>query len=426
MVDLLVVGGGSRGWTFADWARRHPERASVVAVAEPRDAYRERLGDAHGIPEARRFRDWREALDDGPVADGVVIATLDRDHLEPALAFAARGCGLLIEKPLAPTEAECLEITAAVEAAGVVCAVAHVLRYTPYTRAVKRLLDAGAVGEIVSVDHLEPVGFLHQAHSYVRGNWRREDETGPMLLAKCCHDLDWLSFLLGRRCTAVASFGGLRHFRASERPEGAAERCLDCGLEPRCPYSAPRLYLGMAERGETGWPVDVVTWPPTVANVQAALRDGPYGRCVWACDNDVVDHQVVSLQYEGGATASLTMTGFTRGRGRETRIHGTHGELTGDGEAIEVYDFLTRETTRHAVGAPSDGTTPGTADDASADGGIAGHHDEGDDGVMDAFVAAAAARDPGLVQTAPAETLESHRIAFAAEAARREGRVVRL
>jgi predicted dehydrogenase len=412
-VTLLIVGAGSRGSTFADWARRHPEQARVVAVAEPREAYRERLAAEHGIAPDRRFADWREAAAGGRIADAVVIATLDREHTEPAVAFAAQGYAMLIEKPLAPTEEECVRIAAAVDEAGVVAAVAHVLRYTPYTRLLRRLLDDGAVGEIVAVDHLEPVGFWHQAHSYVRGNWRREEDTGPMLLAKCCHDLDWLSYVIGDRCSAVASFGGLAHFRASERPDGAGERCVACDIESACPYSARRIYLGMAERGETGWPVNVLAWPPTPENVTRALEEGPYGRCVWACDNDVVDHQVVNLHYERGVTASLTMTAFTRMRDRETRIFGTRGELSGNGNAIEVYDFLTRETTRHEVGVHSDGEIPTG-------------HGGGDDGVMADFIAAAAAGDPALVPTSPTETLESHRIAFAAETSRREGRVITL
>jgi predicted dehydrogenase len=408
MVTLLIVGAGSRGSTFADWARRHPSEARVVAVAEPRAVYRDRLGDVHDVPSTHRFADWREAVAHGRVADAVVVATLDRDHTEPALAFAEQGYAMLIEKPLAPTEEECREIAGAVERAGIVAAVAHVMRYTPYTRALKRLLDDGAVGEVVSIDHLEPVGFLHQAHSYVRGNWRREDETGPMLLAKCCHDLDWLSYLVAAPCRAVSSFGSLAHFRRDRRPDGAGDRCVDCAIEADCPFSARRLYLGMAERGETGWPVDVVAWPPTPDNVEQALRDGPYGRCVWACDNDVVDHQVVNLEYASGVTASLTMTAFTRMRARETRIFGTRGELYGNGDTVEVHDFLTRETTMYD-------TTNG--DDL-------GRHGGGDDGVMADFVAAAAAGDPALVPTSPAETLESHRIAFAAEASRRERRVV--
>ena len=344
-VELLIAGGGSRGATFAGWAARHPERARVVAVAEPRRDRREALADAHGVHPDLCFADWRDALGNGRVADAAIVATLDQEHTEPAIALAGQGYDLLIEKPLATTEQECVRIAESVERTGVVAAVAHVLRYTPYTRLVRRLLDEGAVGEVVSVEHLEPVGFWHQAHSYVRGNWRREDEAGPMLLAKCCHDLDWLSHIVGARCEAVSSFGSLGRLRPEHRPDGAADRCLDCAIERNCPYSARRIYLDAAERGDTGWPVDVVAWPPTPGNVEAALRDGPYGRCVWACDNDVVDHQVLAMEYDGGVTATLTMTAFTRMRDRETRIFGTAGELYGDGASVEVHDFATRETT---------------------------------------------------------------------------------
>jgi predicted dehydrogenase len=407
-VELLILGAGSRGAMFADWAARHPEAARVVAVAEPRAAYRDRVGDAHGIPAERRFTGWRDALEAGRMADAVVIATLDRDHLEPAVAFAELGCALLIEKPLAPTEAECLEIVDAVERTGVIATVAHVLRYTPYTRLVERLLAAGAVGDIVSIQHLEPVGFWHQAHSYVRGNWRREEETGPMLLAKCCHDLDWLGHLIGRPCTAVSSFGDLTHLRRSQRPAGAGDRCLECAIEPECPFSARRIYLERAERGETGWPLDVLAWPPTYENVLAAVREGPYGRCVWDSDNDVVDHQVVALEYEGGVTATLTMTAYTSMRGRQTRIFGTRGELYGDGRFVEVYDFLSDAVSRHDAGEAT-----------SAHGG-------GDDEVIAGFVAAVAAGDQSLAPTTPAATLESHRIAWAAEESRHERRVIEL
>jgi len=408
-LEILVTGAGSRGATYADWAARHPERARVVAVAEPRDAYRDALGEVHGIPPERRFRDWREAADAGRLADAVVISTLDREHLEPALAFSAQGYAMLIEKPLAPTAEECRAIVEAVERSGVVAAVAHVLRYTPYTRLLKRLLDEGVAGDVVSIEHLEPVGWWHQAHSFVRGNWRREDETGPMLLAKCCHDLDWLSYLIGRPCTSVSSFGSLIEFRPERRPEGAGERCVACAIEPDCKYSAKKQYLPMAERGDTGWPVNVVAWPPTVENVSAALEHGQYGRCVWRCDNDVVDHQVVNLGYDGGVTASLTMTAFTTMRERETRIFGTNAELYGDSSSVTVRDFASGEEIRHEVEEE-----------------ITSKHGGGDDGVMADFVAAALAGDPALVPTSPALTLESHRIAFAAERARREGRVVEL
>src|SRR5690349_11354302 len=197
-VSLIVVGAGQRGTGYARWARRHPERAIVVAVAEPSPARRARLAAEHGITPQNAVSDWTELAGRGRLADAVLICTQDRMHAEPAEAFAALGYHILLEKPMAPDEAGCQRIVAAVEKAGVMLAVGHVMRYTPYTRAVKQIADSGQLGDIMSVQHLEPVGFWHQAHSYVRGNWRRADLATSMLMAKSCHDLDWLQFILGR------------------------------------------------------------------------------------------------------------------------------------------------------------------------------------------------------------------------------------
>ena len=382
-------------------------------MAEPRAYYREALGERHAIPAEHRFADWRELLDRPRLADGVIIATQDAQHVEPAVALAARGYHLLLEKPMAPNAADCRRIVAAAQRAGILFAVCHVLRYTRYTQALKQILDTRRIGAVVSIQHLEPVGFWHQAHSFVRGNWRRADLTSPMLLAKSCHDLDWLRYLMNRPCTHVASFGSLTHFRPEARPPGAADRCLGCAVEPTCPYSAVRIYLGRVAEGHTGWPVSVLTPDTTPAGVREALRTGPYGRCVYACDNDVVDHQVVNMQFVGGGTAAFTMTGFTRARNRETRIFGTHGEIHGDGQHITIFDFLTGQTERIDTGVAADGTP------------LSGHGG-GDFGLMQHFVAALAAHDPRLILSGPEETLETHLMVFAAEAARRTGTVVSL
>jgi predicted dehydrogenase len=410
-VRLLVVGAGSRGTAYADYVLRRPREGRVVAVAEPRPAYRARLARRHGLSPERCFSDWREAVRQPLGVDAALIATPDRDHLRPAVALAGHGCALLVEKPLAATPEDCLRIVEAVEQAGVVCAVAYVLRYTAYTRLVVDLVRGGAIGDVVGIEHLEPIGHWHHAHAYVRGNWAREHASSPLLLAKACHDIDWVGHLAGTRCVAVSSFGALTHFRPQERPPGAAGRCLDCAVEPDCPFSAVRLYLGRAERGERGWPVDVVAEPPTPEAVRQALRDGPYGRCVYAAGNDVVDHQVVTLRYESGASATITVTAFARMRDRVTRVFGTRGELHGDGRTVEVYDFLTDRTTRRDTGIESEG-------------GISTGHGGGDDELMAAFLAAVAARDPGAVPTTARRALTSHLLAFAAETSRREGRVV--
>ncbi|OEJ34777.1 Gfo/Idh/MocA family protein [Streptomyces subrutilus] len=410
-VTLAVVGAGDRGAARAAWALAHPERAAVVAVAEPRTVRRERIAAAHGLDAGAVVGDWRALAARGRVADAVLICTLDRDHLEPVLAFAALGYHIMLEKPMALTEEECRRIVAAVEEAGVILCVGHVLRYTPYTRALKRVLDSGRIGDVVSVQHLEPVGFWHQAHSFVRGNWRREDEATSMLMAKSCHDLDWLQYVLGRPPVRVSSFGRLSHFRPERKPSGAADRCLDCAVEEACPYSAARDYGDRLAAGRHGWPLSVVVDEFTPRALETALREGPYGRCVYACDNDVVDHQVVAMEFDSGATATFTMTAFTEHADRQTRIFGTRGELRGNGRQLRLYDFLTR-------GEEVIGLGPGGAMDA------AGGHGGGDAGLMDAFVSAVATGDPGLVESGPRESLTSHLTVLAAERARREGTVV--
>lgn len=382
----------------------------MVAVAEPRDVRRERFAAEHAIPPENAFADWESLASRPRIADAVLVCTQDQMHTEPVLALTKLGYHVMVEKPMAPTEAECRQIVAAAEAAGVVFAVGHVMRYTPYTRALKEVVDSGVLGDIVSVQHLEPVGFWHQAHSYVRGNWRREDESSFMLMAKSCHDIDWLQYVLGEPPTKVSSFGRLSHFRPENRPAGAADRCLDCSVESTCPYSAKRFYFDRLVQGNTGWPVDVLVDEYTADALGEALRTGPYGRCVYACDNDVVDHQVVNMEFASGATGVFTMTAFTEQGDRQTKLFGSHGQLVGDGETIDVYDFLTG--THRTV-------EPATTGDMTAGGG----HGGGDAGLMDAFVAAVAAGDSARVSSGPRDSLTSHLTVFAAERARRQGTV---
>ncbi|MEV6110275.1 Gfo/Idh/MocA family oxidoreductase, partial [Streptomyces sp. NPDC051940] len=250
---LAVAGAGSRGTGYARIATRPGSPAVLTAVADPRASRRAELGERHGIPETARFTDWRELAAVPRLADAVVIAVQDAEHVAAAEAFAARGYDLLLEKPMATTAEECDRITAAAEAAGVSLTVCHVMRYTLYTRRLKQLTDSGRIGEIVSVQHLEPIGFWHFAHSYVRGNWRRGDTSGPLLLTKSCHDIDWLAHIVGRPVRAVSSFGSLRHFRAGQAPEGAGTRCVSCAVEPDCAFSAKRLYeTGLRKGPSTG------------------------------------------------------------------------------------------------------------------------------------------------------------------------------
>lgn len=415
-VRLLIVGAGDRGSTYARWAIGQAERARVVGIAEPVEARRRRLATDLGVPEENLFSDWREAVSRERFADAAVVATLDDQHAEPALALAEQGYHLLLEKPMAPNEADCERIVAAVKKAGVMLAVGHVLLYASFTRRLTELLAAGRIGDLVSLDRLEPVGWWHYAHSYVRGSWRNEASSSFMLLTKACHDLDWIRHVIGARCESVASFGSLRHFKKENKPAeaGGAMHCLECSFEPRCPYSAPRLYLTMVQLGWQGWPVSTVTEDdPTEENVRAALQQGRYGRCVYESDNDVVDNQVVILRFAGGKTASFTVTAFTEyGFDRKTRLFGTRGCIEGDGQKLTVSDFVTGQTEVIETG--------------SLDPGKVGGHGGGDLALMDAFVRAVAENRPDHLLSGPDETLESHRMVFAAERARRDHRVVNL
>jgi len=417
-VKLAVIGGGGRGTGYARYALKHPDECKVVGVAEPREYYRDNLVKAHSIPKKRVFTGWEEAAAADKFADAVIIATQDAMHTGPAVAFAEKGYNILLEKPMAPTPDECRRIAAAARENDVMLAVCHVMRYTAYTQKVKQIVESGRLGEIMSIEHLEPVGYWHQAHSFVRGNWRNESESSFMLLAKSCHDIDWLRYIMDRQCLSVHSFGALTHFRPEGAPEGAPKgtdpRCLDCpaDVESGCPYSARKIYLGRVARGHTGWPVDVLTPDVTPKTVTQALRDGPYGRCVYACDNDVVDHQVVNMLFEDDRTASFTMTAFNKGSGRKTRLFGTKAELAGDGRYIKIYDYLTDNLEK--------------IDSSAADHSILGGHGGGDFGLMKSFIDGVAGGDASQNLTGPEVSLESHLMVFAAETSRREGRVVKV
>lgn len=411
-VEFVVVGAGSRGACYADFALKHPQVATLVGLAEPREELRKRYAEQHDLRPENVFEDWRQLASREKLADAAVVSTLDAMHCEPALELAKKGYHLLIEKPMATTFRDCQRIVECVEEAGVIMAVGHVLLYTNYTRALRQVIAEGAIGKIVSIQHLEPVGYWHHAHSFVRGNWRNESDACPMLLAKSCHDLDWIRYLVGQPCVAISSFGNLSHFRRDEKPveAGTAKRCEDCNFESKCPYSASKIYLDRVQEGDRGWPVDVVTLDTTESGVRQALSDGEYGRCVYECDNDVVDNQVVIMEFANGVTANLTMTGFTAAGPRRTSIFGTHGQICGNGSTIEVTRFLNDETRIIEV--------------EGADAFELGQHSLGDDALMTAFFNAIATGDASHLLSGPHQTLESHRMVFAAEQARRERTVV--
>ena len=411
-VELIVAGAGDRGFVYASYAKTHPKRAKIVGVAEPRDFYREKMAKEHNIPEENVFTDWKDMAKRKKFADAVIVSLQDHMHRDSAIAFAKKDYHILLEKPMAPDEKSCRAITKEVLSKDIIFVVGHVLRYTRYTQKLKSILDLGIIGDVMSIQHLEPVGYWHQAHSFVRGNWRNEKESSFMLLTKSCHDLDWIKYIIGKRCMSVSSFGSLTHFRSENKPETAGSNCFECEYEPRCPYSAKRVYLKLFDHGRTGWPLSVVTSDKTKGGLVRELRNGPYGRCVYECDNDVVDHQVVIMEFEDGETASFTMTGFTRARQRETRIFGTMGEIYGNGTKIQLHQFLSGKT---QIIDTSSEVPPSLAG-----------HGGGDYALIDAFVSAVQHNDASLILSGPEESLETHLMTFAAERSRTEGKVIKL
>ena len=406
-VTAVVLGAGARGRVYADYAKAHPEEIRIVAVAEPKADRLARFARDYGVPEAACYTDWAELLAQPRLADAALICTMDHLHYAPCMEAIRQGYQILLEKPMSPSAAECAAMQRAAEEKGVVLAVCHVLRYTPFFSKIKQLIDGGAVGEVQVIEQTEHVCYWHQAHSFVRGNWRRKDESAPMILAKCCHDLDLLSWMAGAACRSLSSYGGLAHFTAEHAPAGAPARCLDgCPASESCPYYAPKLYL----TENTDWPTDTISVDMSLEARTEALRTGPYGRCVYRCDNDVVDHQVVAMEFENGIAATLTMTAFTPRLTRTVRVMGTKGMIEGDLEQCTV--------TLQPFG--------GEAQTFSAEvlGANAYGHGGGDVGLMHDFVLQV--RGGGEGRTSAKQSLESHLMAFAAEQARVSGAAVEL
>jgi predicted dehydrogenase len=408
IVTIALCGAGYRGLErYASYCQLYPEKARIVAVAEPRDWFRNETIKRHSLRNSKNvFLDWREMINQPKLSDAVIIATQDNDHAEPAIAFAKKGYHILLEKPMAPNEEDCRKIVKAVKENGVMLAICHVLRYSPYFRKLKEIIDSGNLGQVVTIRHVERVGFWHYAHSYVRGNWRNESISSPMILAKSCHDMDIMRYLAGSSCTKVVSFGRLSHFISANAPSQAAERCVDCIYgDDGCPYSAKKFYFDLLKKGVHDWPLNIITQEYSKESVNNALVNTNYGKCVYKSDNNVVDNQSVLLEFENGIIADFTMTAFTEEETRHTEILGSHGELIGDSKTILFNNFQTRESVRHNI-------LP-----ASSEGTLGGHLG-GDFGIIDDFIKAVAHNNPSLIISDPEVSLESHLMAFAAERSR--------
>ena len=399
-IDAVLLGAGNRGYlVFGNYALRHPDRLRFVAVAEPDEGRRARFAQEHGIPPARQFASWEELAAGPRLGQAAFNATMDRTHHPSTVACLSAGYHVLLEKPMAVSPAECVDLVRTAEQHERVLQVTHVLRYAPFFRAVFDILRSGRLGEIVSLDWHENLVDWHFAHSFVRGNWANTERTSPMILTKCCHDLDLLVWYLDRRCERLASFGSLTHFRPEKVGPEIPDRCTDgCPIADECPYYAPRIYLTPELRIAA---FNAVSLDISTEGILNALKTGPYGRCVYRCDNTAVDHQVVLMEFEGGLTVTLTMQGASHVEGRTFRIDGTRATLIGDQSKNELVlgDHLTE--TVETIRPPR----------------AASGHGGGDDGVIASFLEAIRG-EPTDVLTSAHASVASHLLAFAAEEAR--------
>ena len=407
-MKFVLIGAGQRGMIYAKYARERGHE--IAAVAEPDEAKRRIAGEAYGIPEQMRFRTGGELLDQPKLGDAAIIATMDRDHYREAVPAMEKGYHLLLEKPISPVPEETLAIEETAVRTGRRVSVCHVLRYSPFFRALKSAAESGKIGRLITIQHNENIGNFHIAHSFVRGNWRRDDLASPLIMQKSCHDMDLLVWLAGSGCESVASFGDLTYFREENAPAGSARRCCDCPLKDSCRFSAYRCYLPVA--GD--WPATVLTGDQSEEGLREAIRTGPYGRCVFRCDNNVCDHQVSILRFTNGITATFNLSGFTSRMTRTVKLMGEDGEIRASEADNEI------EIIRFASTGREEGEREVIRVAEAASG-----HNGGDSGIVDDFLALLEGR-ANESATDIHESVESHMMACAAEESRKTGSVIRI
>jgi predicted dehydrogenase len=407
MIKAAVIGAGNRGrFAYGAYAKNRPNEINFVAVADLDVKKRNIFSLEHQIAEANQFASWEDLLAQPKFCDAVIISTSDRMHFEPAMKALAQGYHVLLEKPISPNPLEVLQLEDAAHRAGKLLLVGHVLRYTSYFRELKKLLSSGAIGKPVTIQWNENVGYWHFAHSYVRGNWRNTAESSPILLAKCCHDIDLLHWLVGSDVNKVSSYGGLAYFNEEHAPAGSTARCTDgCAVEAECPYSALKWYYNE----KSTFIQKAISVDTSLEARLKAIQEGPYGRCVYRCDNDVADHQVVNFEFLNGVTVAFTLSGLSFENTRTFKIMGTDGEIRGHLEKneIEISRFDGRKET----------VTPESSESG---------HSGGDEGIMQYFVKQLQEIVQGRQPDSVAESVQGHLSVFAAEHSRMTGETVRI
>ena len=401
-MKFVLIGAGSRGMTYGPWAVKHG--MEIAALAELRPDRRKSAAQELGVPEERCFADASQVFALGKIADAAIIATMDRDHYGHVMQALDCGYDILLEKPISPNPKECIAIEEKANALGRRITVCHVLRYTNFFSQIKEILDSGELGKIVAIKHSENIGNFHMAHSFVRGNWRNDTLSSPIIMQKSCHDLDILLWLTGAHCTKVAAFGSLSYFKESNAPEGSTERCLSCPAAESCRFDARKCYLPMLGQ----WPTDVVCLEQTEQALLEALKTGPYGRCVYRCDNNVCDHMSIAMEFDNGVTATFSLTAQTSACHRNLHI------MCEDGE-IEADDGLRRIVVRRHVSSQADTFTERIINVRTNGSG----HGGGDAGIMENFTSSRMETRSSISQS-----VESHLMACAIEQSRLSGTVV--
>jgi hypothetical protein len=404
-VTAITCGAGSRGNVYGNYAIKYPEQLDIVGVAEPIPVRNERYAGKHAIPDSNRFNTWEDVFSKPKFADAVIISTPDNLHYGPCMKALEMGYDVLLEKPISPSEQECRDILALAKKTGRIVAVCHVLRYAPYFIKLKELMNSGAIGDIISIQHLEPIGYEHMAHSYVRGNWHNSKATTPIILAKSCHDLDILKWMVNRPSKKILAFGDLKWFRKENAPPGSTARCTDgCAVERSCPYSAIHQYL---EKKRRTYVFDLPEKKEEHdAYILEQLKTTNYGRCVYRMDNDQPDHYITNILFEDNITASFSMEAFTSYEGRRTRVMGSTGDIVGDMYSFTRTDFRTGEKEEWKNSTDM--------------------HGGGDWRLVANWIQAVSQKDPSLLTSTIDASIESHIMGFAAEKSRRNGQVVEI
>ncbi|QCR22262.1 Gfo/Idh/MocA family protein [Pontibacter sp. SGAir0037] len=410
-ITAITLGAGNRGTVYGNFAAKFPDQMKIVGVAEPVEFRNDLYAKTHSIPDEHRFDTWERVFDKPKFADAIIISTPDYMHYAPCMKALQMGYDILLEKPIAPTEKECRDILALAKKTGRIVAVCHVLRYAPYFVKMKELVAQGAIGEVISVQHFEPIEHTHMAHSYVRGNWYDSKATTPIILAKSCHDLDIVKWVINKQSKQIVAMGDLKWFRKENAPEGSTARCTDgCKVERECPYSAIKEYHERRTRNKVlDLPADKSKHSEVIME---RLRTTNYGRCVYRMENDQPDHYITSIMFDDNVTASFSMEAFTSYHGRRTRVMGSMGDMVGDMKELVVTDFRTRESTKFIPQAED------------VEGYKNSGHGGGDWLLVKDFVQAVSQQDPNLLTSTIDESIESHIMGFMAEESRKKGKVM--